>query len=227
VFGGALGDLLPLAIGIAISPIPIIACILMLFSPKARINGPAFLVGWVLGIAVVTTVVLLLSDSTGATDDPASGPSLGDLVILLLGIGAILLGFRQWRGRPKAGDDVAMPAWMSAIDGFSPVKAFGFGLLLSALNPKNLGLAAAAGIVIDKAVAAGGSALAMEVTFVILASLSIAVPVVYLLVGGEGAKRTLDGWRTWLAANNAAVLAVLFIVIGAKLVGSGLDAILG
>ena len=67
----------------------------------------------------------------------------------------------------------------------------------------------------------------MEVLFVILASLSIAVPVVYVLVGGDGAKRTLEGWRTWLEAHNAAVMAVLFIVIGAKLVGSGLDAILG
>src|SRR4051812_5028754 len=32
--------------------------------------------------------------------------------------------------------------------------------------------------------------------------------------------------RTWLAAHNAAVMAVLFIVIGAKLLGSGLDALL-
>ena len=120
-----------------------------------------------------------------------------------------------------------MPAWMAAIDGFAPGKAFGFGFLLSAINPKNLGLAAAAGLAIDQAVANGGNALAMEIVFIVIASLSIAVPVVYLLVGGEGAKKTLDGWRTWLAANNAAVMAVLFIVIGAKLVGSGLDAILG
>jgi threonine/homoserine/homoserine lactone efflux protein len=227
VFGGSLGDLLPLAIGIAISPIPIIACILMLFSARARVNGPAFLVGWVLGVAVVTTLVVVLSDASAATDDSASGPSLGDLVILLLGIGAILLGLRQWRGRPKPGEDPAMPSWMAAIDGFAPGKAFGFGFLLSAVNPKNLGLAAAAGLVIDEAVANGGNAPAMEVVFVVLASLSIAVPVVYMLVGGDGAKKTLDGWRTWLTAHNAAVMAVLFIVIGAKLVGSGLDAIVG
>ena len=31
----------PFAIGIAISPVPIIAVILMLFSSRARINGPA------------------------------------------------------------------------------------------------------------------------------------------------------------------------------------------
>jgi Sap, sulfolipid-1-addressing protein len=226
MFGGALGDLLPLAIGIAISPIPIIACILMLFSVKARANGPAFLAGWVIGITLVTLIVFRVSDSTGATDE-ASGPSMGDVVFLLLGLGAIALGLRQWRGRPKAGQEASLPTWMQAIDGFSPSKALGFGVLLSALNPKNLGLAIAAGVVIDGATAAGGNAIAMEILFVAIASLSIAVPVIYLLVGGEGAKRTMDGWKTWLAANNAAVMAVLFIVIGAKLVGSGLDGLLG
>jgi len=226
MFAGSLGSLLPLAIGIAISPVPIIACILMLFSAKARLNGPAFLVGWVAGITLVTLIVFRLSDATGATDE-ASGPSLGDIVILLLGLGAIALGVKQWKGRPKPGEDAALPKWMQAIDGFTPVKALGFGVLLSALNPKNLGLAIAAGVVIDQATAAGGNAIAMEILFVVIASVSIAVPVTYMLVGGEGAKHTLDGWKTWLGANNAAVMAVLFIVIGAKLVGSGLDGLLG
>jgi hypothetical protein len=226
MFDGALGDLLPLAIVIAISPIPIIACILMLFSAKARVNGPAFLLGWVVGVAVVTVVVFVVSDTTGATDSD-TGPSIGDVVLLLLGLGAIALGIRQWRSRPKPGEEATMPAWMAAINDFAPGKALAFGFLLSALNPKNLGLAIAAGVVIDGAVAAGGSAPVMIVTFVILASLSIAVPVVYLLVGGETATRTLDGWRSWLAHNNTAVMAVLFIVIGAKLFGQGLGAIIG
>ena len=47
--GPAIGDVLPLALGVALSPIPIIAVILMLLSPKAQENGPAFLVGWVAG----------------------------------------------------------------------------------------------------------------------------------------------------------------------------------
>ncbi len=45
--GQAIGDLLPAAIGVAISPVPIIAIILMLGTPKARSNGPAFAAGWV------------------------------------------------------------------------------------------------------------------------------------------------------------------------------------
>ncbi len=226
MFGGALGDLLPLAVGIAISPVPIIACILMLFSARGRLNAPAYLVGWVVGITVVTVLVVYLTDTTGA-NDAVSGPSMGDLVILLLGIGAFALAIKGWRGRPKPGETAALPSWMQAIDGFSPLRALGFGIFLSACNPKNLGLAIAAGLVIDGAVEAGGSEAAMVIAFVILASLSVIVPLLYVLVGGEGAKRTLEGWKTWLTANNAGVMAVLLLVIGAALVGSGLDGLLG
>jgi hypothetical protein len=225
VFGGALGDLLPLAVGIAISPVPIIACILMLFSPRAKANGPAFLAGWLAGIAVATSVFFVLS---GAVDNSegTGGPSIGDVLFLVLGLGAILLGIRMWRGRPSPGEEAPLPGWMAAIDGFTPARALGLAFLLSAVNPKNLGLAAAAGIVIDRAVDAGGSAVAMIVLFVLVAGLSIAVPVVYLFAGGDAARRTLDGWRTWLGVHNAAVMAVLIVVIGAKLVGNGLDAFL-
>ena len=39
--GSAIGEVLPFAIGVAISPIPIIGVILMLFSERARQNGPS------------------------------------------------------------------------------------------------------------------------------------------------------------------------------------------
>jgi hypothetical protein len=63
--GPAIGDVLPLALGVALSPIPIIAVILMLLSPKAQENGAAFLVGWVAGIAGVSIVVTALSGNAG------------------------------------------------------------------------------------------------------------------------------------------------------------------
>ena len=43
--GEAIGQSLPLAIGVALSPVPIIAVVLMLTTPRARANGPAFLLG--------------------------------------------------------------------------------------------------------------------------------------------------------------------------------------
>ena len=40
----AAAEWIPFAIGVAISPVPIIAVILMLFSRRAKVNGLAFLV---------------------------------------------------------------------------------------------------------------------------------------------------------------------------------------
>ena len=54
------------------------------------------------------------------------------------------------------------------------------------------------------------------------AAVSIAGPVLYYLIGGEGAKKTMDSWKTWLLHNNAAVMTVLFLIFGAKLVGQGI-----
>ena len=78
--GQAIGDLLPSAIGVALSPVPIIAVILMLGTPRARSNGPAFAVGWVLGMVIVSVIVLLVA---GDSDDPDSGSSTAVDVIKL------------------------------------------------------------------------------------------------------------------------------------------------
>ena len=73
--GQAIGDSLPLAIGVAISPIPIIAIILMLLSKRAGANGTSFLIGWLVGIAAVLSVVVAISGTAtlGTSSDPATG----------------------------------------------------------------------------------------------------------------------------------------------------------
>jgi hypothetical protein len=49
--GQAVGGALPLAIGVALSPVPIIAVVLMLTTRRARVNGPLFVLGWLTGLA--------------------------------------------------------------------------------------------------------------------------------------------------------------------------------
>ena len=69
----SIGEVLTYAIGVAISPVPIIAVILMLFSARARVNGPMFLAGWALALAVVSGVAYLAADAgDAATDSTAS-----------------------------------------------------------------------------------------------------------------------------------------------------------
>jgi hypothetical protein len=58
--GAAIGDVLGLAAGVAVSPLPIVAMILMLATPHGRANGSLFGVGWLAGLTILGTVVLLL-----------------------------------------------------------------------------------------------------------------------------------------------------------------------
>ena len=41
-------------------------------------------------------------------------------------------------------------------------------------------------------------------------------------VMGERARPILDDLKTWLGHNNAAIMAVIFLVIGAKILGQGI-----
>ncbi len=71
--GQGISEVLTFAVGVAISPVPIIAVILMLFSQRAKVNGPAFLVGWVLALAAVSTVVYVLSPRRQCRDEQHRG----------------------------------------------------------------------------------------------------------------------------------------------------------
>jgi threonine/homoserine/homoserine lactone efflux protein len=179
--GSAIGDILPLALGVAI-----IAVILMLLSPKARTSGLAFLAGWVVGLVIAGAAVLALSYSVGFGAGGGEGSIVGSLLKIVLGLILLWLAFREWRKLPRPGEQRPLPGWMRAIDSVTMAKALGLGALLSAINPKNLSLTAAAAITIaQKGLSAGGAAFAL---IVFLASLSIAPPVVLYLTGGSSAR---------------------------------------
>jgi hypothetical protein len=219
--GRAISEVLPFAVGVAISPLAVVAVILVLFSARARVNGPVFALGWVVGVAVVSTVVYLLADA----GDVSSGGSASDTsywLKLVVGLLLVLFAFRHWRKRPAAGEAGTQPKWMSAIDTLTPVRTGGLSLLLAAANPKNLALSLAAGASLAQAGVSGGEATVGLVVFVVVASLSVVAPVVTYLVGGDRAAGALEGWKTWLSTHNTAVMAVLLLVFGVVLFSQGL-----
>ena len=117
-----------------------------------------------------------------------------------------------------------MPTWMAGIDTFKAPKAFGLAVLFG-LKPKNLILSAAAGTTIAQADLPGAQQGAALVIFIFLASVAIAIPVLYHAFGGDRAQRTMDGWKLWLQHNNAAVMTVLFLVFGFVLSGQAIQSL--
>ncbi|MFD4608874.1 MULTISPECIES: GAP family protein [unclassified Streptomyces] len=220
--GHAVGDVLGLAAGVAVSPLPIVAIILILATPRGRLNGPLFALGWVLGLAVLGAIMLAVGGSGGASAHKHPATWVGALK-LALGLLLALFGARQWRRRPADPSQAQLPKWMAAIDRFTPLKILGLGLALSAANAKNAPLTIAAGASISSAGIPVPQQIGALAIFVIIASVGVLAPLAVYLLVGERAKSILSNWRDWATRHNVAVMAILFFVLGLKLLGDGIS----
>lgn len=223
----AVSGALPSALGVALSPIPIVAVILMLGTPRARTNGPAFALGWVLGLLVVSIAVVAVTGAAGEASQVGSSTS-DSISWMKVGLGVVLLVMakRQWQKRPAPGTEPELPRWMAKIDQLPPGEALGAGVLLSALNPKNLilTLAAAASIAQVPGITTGEEAVAIAV-FVAIASVTTVGAVLLYFVGGTRATKVLADVKAYMSVHNAAIMMVILLLIGAKLIGDGLGVV--
>jgi len=220
--GEAIGQSLPLAVGVALSPVPIIAVVLMLTTPRAQVNGPAFVLGWLVGLGIVGAIVLALAGPGGASEEgqPAAWVSW---LKLLLGLGLVLVAVRQFRGRPRGDEEAPLPRWMGAIDRFGPGQAVGGGAVLAGANPKNLLLAVGGAAAIAQTGIPGGQQAVAYAVFAVIGTLGVGAPVGIYFAMGKRSADLLGRLKDWMGHNNAVIMAVLCLVIGVKLLGDGLS----
>jgi len=194
--GKAIGGALPLAVGIALSPIPIIAVVLMLAGPAdaSKSGGPAAWVSW---------------------------------VKIVLGVLLLLVAVRQFRGRPRSGEQPQMPKWMSTIDRTTPFAALGLAALLSGANPKNLILAVSGGAAIAQTGIPGGQQAIAYLVFALIGTLGVGVPVVMYFALGKRSDKLLGELKDWMSQHNAVIMTVLCLIIAAKLIGDAIGSLAG
>jgi len=220
--GEAIGSFLPAAVAVAISPIPIVAVIVILGTPKARTNGPAFAAAWILGLTTTLAVVVAVTSGIGA-DDPSSDASTGASIVRVgLGLLLLLLALKQWRGRPGGDRPAELPAWMTKVDHFGASRSFGAGVLLSAANPKNLILTVTAAATIGQAGLSGGDQTLAVGVFVAIGSTSVVGATLVYFVGGDRSLGVLASAKSFMASHSSAIMTVLFLVLGAKVLGDGI-----
>jgi hypothetical protein len=219
--GQAIGGSLALAVGVALSPVPIIAVVLMLTTRRARVNGPLFVLGWLAGLATVGAIVLGLSGPAGASSSgsPATWVSW---VKVVLGLLLLLVAARQFRGRPKDGEQAPLPKWMAGIDDIGPLAACGLAALLAGVNPKNLLLAVGGAASIAQTGISGGEQAIAYLVFALVATLGVGIPVGIYFALGPRADKLLAGLKDWMSQHNAVIMSVLCLVIGVKLIGDAI-----
>lgn len=209
-------DILPLAIGIAASPFPIIPAILLLLTPRALAGSASFLAGWAIGILTVVTAFLLLAE---VLDPSHHTPTWASWARIGLGIALVAFGVRQWLTRSAQADG---PAWIRSIQSATPAGALRLGLVLSAANPKIVLLAAPAGLAIGAEAPSAGAATGAALLFTAVAAASVAVPVVMYAVAGDRIVPALRAVGTWLEANNQSIMAVVITIIGVVVLVKGI-----
>jgi len=217
----AIGGMLPAAIAVALSPIPIVAVVIVLSTPRARIVGPAFALGWVVGLAAVSTVVVVVA---GGAKDPNSASATGvDWMTVGIGLLFVAMAHRQWKKRPKEGQPPEEPKWMASMDELTAAKAVVLGLALSAANPKNLALTAAASAAIAREGLSTTDTVIAIAVFVVLGSCTVAGAVLFAVVAPTASARPLGSLKRFMADNNAVIMMVVLLLLGAKFLGDGLS----
>ncbi|WP_309104420.1 GAP family protein [Microbacterium sp.] len=222
--GTVIGSILPFAVGIAISPVPIIVVILTLLSPRARSSSLGFLVGFLVGILGGFVALTLVSSLLPSHHQHGANPWEG-VIKLALGALLVLLAVRQWRKRPQGDEKPEMPSWMQKIDSFGFMNALGLGLVLSIANPKNLILTAGASVDVGASDLSIEAVVVAVAVFTLVAASAVIVPVVAFLVAADRLRPGLNALHTWLTRENHVIMAVMFIVLGANSIGKGLGAI--
>lgn len=212
-----LAGLLTLGVAIAISPLAIVAVILIATGGKGRTNGTAFILGsYLFAVALVGTLVLLGRGARAEVEGSESN-ILIDVVELIMGIGLLVMAVLQWRKRNETGT----PKWMTGLDNMTIWKAFLIGVLISGpLSPKDLPLLIAAGGRIAQAELDVQSTIAVVLIFCAIGVVAVAVPWLISVFFPGSVEQRLSGLRTWLVANHAVIMTVLFLILGFKLIGS-------
>ncbi|MET8894082.1 GAP family protein [Streptomyces albogriseolus] len=220
--GEAIGQILSYGVAVALSAFPIVGVVLMLATPRARSNGPALLLGWILGLALVGTIVLLVSGGAGPSGQgqPADWVSALDLA---LGVLLLWVAVKEWRARPRGDEEATLPKWMKTVDSFTPVKALALGTALSALNLKNLLLSIAAASAIARTDASAGAQAVALAVYVVLGALGPGTPVLLYFALKERSEHILDGLKLWMERHNTAIMAVICLLFAAKLVGNAIS----
>lgn len=223
--GQALGGSLVMAIGITITPLAITASLLLVTTPRARLNGPAFVVGWLVGLAVVGAIVLGIFAPSHAqhSGEPATWLSW---LRLLLGVLLLVAPWYWLRHRPQPAEHTPrMPAFMERLDKVRPGLALSLGAVLSGARPKNvLLIIAGAAAITQVGLSASGESLAYAV-FAVIATIGVAIPVVMYFTMGDRAPDALERLETWMGGHGAVITSTICVIIGVDLIGNAVAAL--
>lgn len=219
-WGSVLTGLIPLALVVAVSPLSIIPAVLVLQAPRPRPTSMAFLGGWLLGLSALTALFVAGSGVLGGMHK--APPTWASWLRVVLGSALIVFGIYRWLTRHGHTES---PAWMRSFATITPRRAGITGLALVVVRVEVLIMCLAAGLDIGTSGLGVAGQLTCAVFFVALCASTVAIPVLAYAGAGHRLDDTLARLKDWMEKNNAALLAVVLVLIGLMVLYNGIHAL--
>lgn len=216
-WGSVLIELIPLALVVALSPLSIIPAVLVLQTPRPRPAGLAFLAGWLIGLAALTSIFLAVSGLIGGLG--GKPPGWASWLRIVVGAALIVFGIYRWLTRKKAAH---VPKWLQSMSKLTPARAGVTGLVLTAVNPKVLFICAAAGLAIGTTGMADARVWLAVIWYVAVAGSTVALPILAYAVSGDRLVEPLRRLRDWMERQHAVLVAGILVVIGLLVLYKGI-----
>lgn len=210
----SLGELLPLATGILVSPIPIAAIIAILLSPRARANAIAFTASAIAVTAVLTAIAVIGAGSAEHANH-GSASTIGLIISIIVTVLFLVLAALSWRGRPRPDVEPVAPSWLRRIDTLTPGSAAVLSVLLTVPNAKNIPLALKAGTIIGGLDAGPVVSTLLVLGFSVVSTLALILLSTLAASKSDRVRAALTRAKSEMIAHNALILAVMFLVLAA------------
>lgn len=216
----AIGQILPIALAVALSTLPILLTVLILLSPTRSKSALPYLIGWVLGILLVVVAFTFAAQFVPAARSPRRPDTVIAVIEIIVGIALILLAIISIR-RKRGGSEPTIPAWLSPERGLGPWQSFGIAFVLN-FRPKALLLAIAAGLTIRADAPTSTEAWITIAIYTIIGSSTVVVPIIATLAAPSRMEPRLTSMRTWLIEKDQAMRGIIIIIIGVVIIGMGI-----
>jgi hypothetical protein len=218
--GQLLLQILPVALAIAVNPVPIIAAIVMTATERPVANGIAYLSA-LIGVSYGFGAAVLLIFHGAAL---GAGTRTGHIVLvlwLLFGLGFLAACVVLLVRRPKPGDEWREPGWMRWIGRLGPFGAAVVGVLLVNYEMESPALSDILAAQVSRA-----AAFVALAVFVAVATSTSIVPVVAYLAAPGPVGSVLSRAKAWLARYHRPILVVEFAAIGVLYTAKGASGLL-
>ncbi|TCC35115.1 GAP family protein [Kribbella sindirgiensis] len=217
------GAVLPQAMAIALSPVPMVCIVLVLLSARPVRAGLYFTAGWIGALTAAVGLVAWLTDTVAEGHEESTRDGV-DVLQLAVGVLFAVLAVRYWRKRPDPGTPPPRPAIVDRIALLSAGGLLLAGAAAALANLKNLPLVLSAGTYLGGAALPTSQLIAATAVFIATASLTVVGPLLaVVLTGPTRSARTLRALETWLLTNLNTITVILLLVLATVLIGQGLD----